>query len=85
MCPYDCNLENNKMSQIEEIQNVEETEDELYEHHRFVIDKGQEKYRIDKYLTERITPHPFSNHLLCYQNYYSQEHSPLLKLKLQRQ
>ena len=42
------------MSQTEEIQNVEENEDELFEHHRFVIDKGQEKYRIDKYLTERI-------------------------------
>lgn len=42
------------MSQTQEIQNIDENEDELYEHHRFVIDKGQEKYRIDKYLTERI-------------------------------
>lgn len=38
----------------EEIDNVEENEDELFEHYRFTIDKGQEPLRIDKYLAERI-------------------------------
>jgi 23S rRNA pseudouridine1911/1915/1917 synthase len=42
------------MNQTEEIQNTEENEDELYEHHRFTIDKGQEPTRIDKFLTIRI-------------------------------
>lgn len=39
-------------------ENTENTElpedDELYEHHRFVVDKGQTPMRIDKFLTERI-------------------------------
>lgn len=42
------------MNHTEEIQNTEENEDELYEHHRFVIDKGKEPVRIDKYLTDII-------------------------------
>ncbi|HPH89068.1 MAG TPA: RluA family pseudouridine synthase [Chitinophagales bacterium] len=42
------------MNQTEQIQNTEENEDELYEHHRFTIDKGQEPTRIDKFLTIRI-------------------------------
>jgi len=29
-------------------------QDELFEHHRFVVDKGQSTIRIDKYITERI-------------------------------
>lgn len=29
--------------------------DELYEHHRFVIDKGQAPLRVDKYLMNRLT------------------------------
>ena len=29
-------------------------QDELFEHHRFVVDKGQSAIRIDKYITERI-------------------------------
>lgn len=33
----------------------EEIEEELYEHYRFVADKGQSLLRIDKYLTDRIT------------------------------
>lgn len=37
-----------------ELPDVEQEEDELYEHHRFVIDKGQEPLRIDKFLSERI-------------------------------
>ena len=32
----------------------DENEDELYEHHRFVIDKGKEPVRIDKYLADII-------------------------------
>jgi 23S rRNA pseudouridine1911/1915/1917 synthase len=42
------------MNQAEEINNIEEGEDELFEHHRFVIDKGQEPLRIDKFLADRI-------------------------------
>lgn len=34
--------------------NTEQEEDELFEHHRFVIDKGKEPVRIDKYLTDII-------------------------------
>ncbi|HRS37912.1 MAG TPA: RluA family pseudouridine synthase, partial [Bacteroidia bacterium] len=29
--------------------------DELYEHHRFVVDKGQAPLRVDKYLMNRLT------------------------------
>lgn len=32
----------------------EEQGDELYEHHNYVADKGQEKLRIDKFLMDRI-------------------------------
>ncbi len=40
----------------ETIENAELPEDEeLYEHHRFVVDKGQMPLRIDKFLTERIS------------------------------
>ena len=46
------------MNQTDEIEATEENEDELYEHHRFVIDKGEEPYRIDKFLTERIIMFP---------------------------
>ena len=42
------------MNPPEEILNQEQNEDELYEHHRFVIDKGKEPVRIDKYLTDII-------------------------------
>jgi 23S rRNA pseudouridine1911/1915/1917 synthase len=31
-----------------------QTEDELYEHHRFIADKGQTIMRIDKFLTDRL-------------------------------
>lgn len=34
---------------------TEQEEDELYEHFRFVIDKGQEPIRIDKYITEKLS------------------------------
>ncbi|MDH8702562.1 23S rRNA pseudouridine1911/1915/1917 synthase [Dysgonomonadaceae bacterium PH5-43] len=33
----------------------EDTEDELYEHYKFVADKGQSLLRIDKFLVDRIT------------------------------
>lgn len=42
------------MNQNEELENIEQEEDELFEHHRFIIDKGQEPVRIDKFLTDRI-------------------------------
>ena len=32
----------------------EEADDELYEHYRIVVDKGQQPLRIDKFLTNRI-------------------------------
>lgn len=43
------------MSHTEEIDNIVENEDELFEHYRFSIDKGQEPIRIDKFLTEKLT------------------------------
>ncbi|HAP02408.1 MAG TPA: RNA pseudouridine synthase [Bacteroidetes bacterium] len=39
---------------IENEEITEENEDELYEHYRFVVDKGQEPLRIDKFLFNRI-------------------------------
>ena len=33
---------------------IDETDDELYEHHRFVADKGQQPLRVDKYLMNYI-------------------------------
>ncbi|HRB19602.1 MAG TPA: hypothetical protein PKZ14_05930 [Chitinophagales bacterium] len=42
------------MNPPEEILNQEQNEDELYEHHRFVIDKGKEPVRIDKYLMQVV-------------------------------
>jgi 23S rRNA pseudouridine1911/1915/1917 synthase len=38
----------------QEQDDFEESGDELYEHHRFIVDKGQEPLRIDKYLTHKI-------------------------------
>ncbi len=32
-----------------------EEQQELYEHHRFVVDKGQELLRIDKYITNKLS------------------------------
>jgi 23S rRNA pseudouridine1911/1915/1917 synthase len=39
---------------IQETDNILIQEDELFEHHRFVVDKGQGTIRIDKFITERI-------------------------------
>ena len=36
------------------MQNYQEEEDELFEHHRIVCDPGQEPYRIDKFLMDRL-------------------------------
>lgn len=38
----------------EDVQDVEQEEEELYEHYRFVADGGQESVRIDKYLLDRL-------------------------------
>lgn len=38
----------------EDVQDVEQEEEELYEHYRFVADGGQESVRIDKYLMDRL-------------------------------
>lgn len=37
-----------------ELEDKEETSEELYEHHRFVADSGQEVVRIDKFLIDRM-------------------------------
>jgi len=34
--------------------NMESNEDEMYEHYNYVVDKGQEKLRIDKFLMARV-------------------------------
>ena len=36
-------------------ENVGSAEDELFEHYRFVVDKGQSQMRIDKYLSDKIS------------------------------
>ena len=38
----------------EEIDEVENEDDELFEHYRFVADPGQEIVRIDKFLLDRL-------------------------------
>ena len=35
-------------------QDIDEQDDELFEHYNYVVDKGQEKLRIDKFLMDRI-------------------------------
>ncbi len=35
--------------------NAADSEEELFEHHRFVVDKGQGQMRLDKYLSEKIS------------------------------
>ena len=42
------------MSSGEDIDNIENENDELYEHHHFTVDKGQSSIRIDKYLMDKI-------------------------------
>lgn len=39
---------------ISEEKNIDEQDDELFEHYKYVADKGQEKLRIDKFLNDRI-------------------------------
>ena len=38
----------------QENQDIDEQGDELFEHYNYVVDKGQEKLRIDKFLMDRI-------------------------------
>lgn len=42
------------MNQTDDVPNIENEEDELFEHYRYTIDKGQEPLRIDKFLSDRI-------------------------------
>ncbi|MCF8372944.1 MAG: RluA family pseudouridine synthase [Bacteroidales bacterium] len=44
----------NEFNDIEEIEDGPEENAELFEHHRFEIDKGQKLLRIDKFLVNRI-------------------------------
>ena len=39
---------------VQENQDIDEQDDELFEHYNYVADKGQEKLRIDKFLMDRI-------------------------------
>ena len=43
-------------TQLESWEEEEEfnTGEELYEHHKFVVDKGQESVRIDKFLMDKL-------------------------------
>ncbi|MCB9192544.1 MAG: RluA family pseudouridine synthase [Flavobacteriales bacterium] len=43
------------MSSEDELLEEENEQDDLYEHHRFVADKGQEPLRIDKFLMDRLS------------------------------
>ena len=40
-----------------EVKNIDDQEEELFEHYNFIADKGQEKLRIDKFLMARIPMH----------------------------
>ncbi|MCF8463919.1 MAG: RluA family pseudouridine synthase, partial [Flavobacteriales bacterium] len=42
------------MSQDNDLYEEADDQEELYEHHRFVADKGQEPLRIDKFLMDRL-------------------------------
>jgi 23S rRNA pseudouridine1911/1915/1917 synthase len=44
----------NESDEIEENEDLQEVNGELYEHHRFEVDKGQKLLRIDKFLVNRI-------------------------------
>jgi 23S rRNA pseudouridine1911/1915/1917 synthase len=39
----------------EEPELVAQNEDEMYEHHRFVVDRGQSAMRLDKFLSDRLS------------------------------
>ena len=39
---------------IKEVKNIDDQEEELFEHYNFIADNGQEKLRIDKFLMDRI-------------------------------
>ena len=41
-------------TQMTEDSELTATEQEFYEHHRFVVDPGQELLRVDKYLFSRV-------------------------------
>ena len=38
----------------EELLELEQEQQELYEHHRFTVDRGQESMRLDMYLQMRL-------------------------------
>lgn len=42
------------MEKTDTIENIENDEQDLYEHHRIVVDKGQSLLRIDKFLMNRL-------------------------------
>ncbi len=39
---------------IEDIEEIDEESQQLYEHFRFVVDKGQEPLRVDKYMCDKL-------------------------------
>ena len=38
----------------DKIKNIDEQEEELFEHYKYIADNGQDKLRIDKFLIDRI-------------------------------
>ncbi len=42
------------MNELEEIENLTQEDEDLFEHYQFVVDKGQTLLRIDKYLMHKI-------------------------------
>ncbi|MDT0556830.1 RluA family pseudouridine synthase [Patiriisocius hiemis] len=42
------------MSQTNSSENLDNTSDDLYEHYKFVADKGQQPLRVDKYLMNKV-------------------------------
>ena len=38
----------------DELEELEQEQQELYEHHRFTVDRGQESMRLDLYLQMRL-------------------------------
>ncbi|TLX75329.1 RluA family pseudouridine synthase [Labilibacter sediminis] len=45
---------NEEINKKEELEGIEEEQNEMFEHHRFVTDAGQKQIRIDKYLVNRL-------------------------------
>jgi 23S rRNA pseudouridine1911/1915/1917 synthase len=47
-------LKMKQMDQTNSSDNLDNTNDDLYEHYKFVADKGQQPLRVDKYLMNKV-------------------------------